>query len=262
LVAAISIASRLWAQELPENWPIDARIPEINGRVVDAITGAPIANLDVTLRALSQTGAFYGSGIDVLRYENSRTSAAGRFGFSTSLAKLEGPLTEMAGYWLSVNVTFWPIAWMKAQSPYGDSKIDTTNDDLSWEVTRDPLFRSTVTRVFEFSMRGPRVNTKSYFPIAVQFVRPCRQDWNANCVRLAETEGVRIPLIPVLADPAACGRIGDEALREQCRQLNTYRSAFAHRDLKLCEQVDGGTGSKRCAELLRAYSKDPLLFNR
>jgi len=263
LVSLPALHGCLAAQPLPDGWPLGARIPAISGQLVDAILGKPIANLDVTLRALSATGSFFGSGESVLRYENTRTSADGKFSFRTSLEPIAGrPLTSIKGYWLSVNLTFWSIAWMKAQSAHSDPKIDTTNDDLSWDIVQDPLFQIRVTRYFEFSMNGPRVNTKLHFPMAVQFLRPCAQAWNANCIRFDETLDVRIPLIPALDNPAECRKIKDEGLSEQCRQLNTYRNAFRHRDEALCGQVDQGPGSKACLEYLRGYISNRELFSQ
>jgi hypothetical protein len=250
LASLLALPARLWAQPLPDGWPLGARIPAISGQVVDAITGKPIAGLDVTLRALSARG----SGLDVLRYENSRTSLGGRFSFRTSLESKAGrPPTSIKGYWLSVNLTFWSIAWMNTQSPYSDHKVD---------ILGDPLFQAKATRHFEFTINGPRVNTKLYFPMAVQFRRRCIQTWNANCISFDETQNVPIPLIPTLDNPADCKKIKNEGLSEQCRQLNTYRSAFHHLDEALCRQVDQGQASKTCLELLHAYIAHPDLFSR
>ena len=80
-LALLVVSGRSLAQPLPDGWPIGTRIPVISGRVVDAITGRPIPGLDVTLRASSRSGTFFGSGENVLRYENSRTSTQGAFRF-------------------------------------------------------------------------------------------------------------------------------------------------------------------------------------
>jgi hypothetical protein len=254
IVLCLAVPGALAAQPLPEGWPLGARIPAISGRVVDAVTGKPIPNLDVTLRALSASGTFFGSGLGVLRYENARTSLQGAFAFPTSLEPAaRHVLTTIGGYWLSVNQTFWSIAWMKAQAPNREHKIDTTFDDLSFAVTRDPLFLTTLTQDAELRMRGPRVNSKAYFPMAIQFKRSCRQQWNANCLSFDETEDLRVPLIPLLNGPAGCAPIQDSDLREQCRQLNTYANAVRRLDEAVCAQVDDGPGSRICIECLRGY---------
>jgi hypothetical protein len=185
---------------------------------VDAITDKPLANLDVTLRALAASGAFFGTGEKLLRYENDPTSATGHFHFGTSLEKYAAlPLTTIKGYWLSVNRSFWSTAWMDAQDPGSHYESDPTPEDMGWDVMRDPLFRAKTTGTIQVHSNGPRVNTTKYFPMAVKFRRPCRQDWNANCLSFEETQNVRIPLIPVLDNPADCKEIHDPARSEQCR---------------------------------------------
>lgn len=247
------------AQPKPAGWPLGARIPAISGQVVDALTGKPVANIDVTLRATAGTPSLGDdSGRSTLRYENSRTSAQGQFNFQTSLeAKLAEPFTSLKGYWLSVNRTFLSIESLKDQTPYGEVTTDSTPDDLSWDIARDPLF----------NRKDARVNNKAYFPMAVQFVRPCKQMWNANCVSFSDTQNVRVPLIPVLDNPEECGKIADQALGEQCRQLNTYQAAFRHvetiaqvrADKEMCGKVEPGL-TKTCLESLQLYVANPGAF--
>jgi hypothetical protein len=221
----------------PENWPIGARIPAISGRVVDAITRLPIANVDVTLRAMSASGTFFGSGRGSLRHEKVRADAAGRFAFPESLeAAASLPLTGIKAYWLSVNLKFWP-----------GNEMDAMHDDLSWDVAVDPLLRSPRDDRTGNNLAAPPVNNKAYFPIAVQFRRPCTQMWNANCLSFDETTGIDIPLIPVFDDPAACARIQERGVREQCRELNIYRRAFLLRNPSLCAQLGPFPIADRCA---------------
>jgi hypothetical protein len=161
----------------------------------------------------------------------------------------------MKGYWLTVNRTFLSIESMKAATPYQEVTIDSTPDDISWEIARDPLA----------NRRGARVNNTAYFPMVVQFVRPCKQMWNANCVSFSETQNVRVPLIPVLDNPEECGKIGNPALSEQCRQLNTYQAAFRHvetiaqvrADKELCSKVGPEFVAKECLESLQLYIANP-----
>ena len=269
LIASLAIPEALSAQPKPSGWPLGARIPAISGQVVDAITDKPVANVDVTLRATAVTGSFFGSGKTSLRYENNRTLAEGRFSFPTSLEpEAANPLTAIKGCWLTINRTFWSIESMKTDHPYDEITSDTTADDLSWDITGDPLFNRKVTRAFAYHMAGPRVNNKAYFPMAVQFSHPCQQLWNANCIYFDHTQNLRVPLIPVLANPEACATISDEAIAEQCRQLNTYRAAFrqvetiaqVRADKELCRKVDQGPGTKMCLESLAAYIQSPDRF--
>lgn len=269
LACLTALTAGVRAQPLPADWPLGARIPAISGQILDAVTGKPLAGIDVTLRALSASATFFGSGEKVLRYENNRTSQTGQFRFATSLEEFAAlPLTTIKEYWLSVNRTFWSPAWMKAQRADLSDPVDSTLADMTGDVAPDPLFRTKVTRHFEFSTPGARVNNKGYFPMAVKFRRPCAQQWNANCVNFEEAQNLRILLIPVLDNPADCARITDAAVREQCRQLNTYRAAFLHADTiaevhagrVLCGQVDQGPGSKACLKSLSSYILYPQSF--
>src|SRR6202040_847275 len=74
-----------------------------------------------------------------------------------------------------------------------------------------------------------------------------------------------IPMIPVLDEVKECNRIGDESLREKCRQLNTYRAAFVNvdsyeevkKDKELCNAVDHAGVSKTCLWQLDLYVANP-----
>jgi len=78
---------------------------------------------------------------------------------------------------------------------------------------------------------------------------------------------VRVPLIPVLDNPEECGKIADQALGEQCRQLNTYQAAFRHvetiaqvrADKEMCGKVEPGL-TKTCLESLQLYVANPGAF--
>jgi hypothetical protein len=239
------------AQPKPEGWPLGARIPAISGQVVDAITDRPVANVDVILRAnllrdSSPTG--------VLRYENSRTPTTGGFSFPTSLeSKVSGFMTSLRGYWLTVNHAYSP-----APPPPGQLNVDPTLEDFSWNIARHPLFNGS----------DAEVNNPAYFPMTIEFVHPCQQMWDANCVRFDDTQNVRIRLIPVLENPAECNQITEPALRESCRQLNTYRAAFLHvetiaevrADKEQCRKVDQGPIAKVCLESLELYIANPGAF--
>lgn len=261
--ALLASCGAVFAQWKPEGWPLGVRIPAINGQVVDAITGKPVADLDVTLRATAAREI-------TARYENYRTSKKGRFAFRWSRAPSGGSLFgSMEGYWLTVNETFWSLAWMKAQNPDREPTIDTTSDETAWDFAYDPLFNHKETVFFEYRMPGSRVNNEAYFPMAVQFGRPCHQFWNANCVSFPDTKNVRVPLIPVLNNSEQCKEIKDPAVAEQCRQLNTYRAAFLHvetadqvsRDEEICRKVDnGGPGTSACLQFLPIYVGNPNLF--
>jgi hypothetical protein len=157
---------------------------------------------------------------------------------------------------------------MKAQNPGEEITSDLSPEDLSWDITRDPLFKRKVTSGLQGRVSGPRVNNKAYFPIGVQFVHPCQQAWNANCLHFDDTQNLRMPLIPALENLEECRRIADAAVAEQCRQLNTYRAAFrrvetiaqVRADKELCRKVDQGPGTNACLESLALYIQNPEGF--
>ncbi|MGB9455770.1 MAG: hypothetical protein WCB12_06985 [Bryobacteraceae bacterium] len=228
--------------------------------MVDAITGKPVAAVDVTLRAET-------SDQKQLRYESCRTSPLGRFRFPSSVepkaAGLLGGIGEIA---ITVNIPFVPLAQIRAAPGNGDDWITSDGgSDASQNVLGDPLFTLKSTRVYNLELKGPRVNNKAYFPMAVQFLEACGQAWDANCISMETTRDVRVPLIPVLDGPAGCKKIADRDLSEGCRQLQAYRSAFLHvetmtqvqADKKLCNTVDGGRVSKSCLDQLHSYIWHP-----
>lgn len=91
---------------------------------------------------------------------------------------------------------------------------------------------SAATRVLYNPMsnwRGEAVGDNRYFPLTVTF-RPegCDRVWAATCLYIASRTDIVVPLIPVLDDVYGCNAIGESSLKEKCRQLNTYRGAFAN----------------------------------
>jgi hypothetical protein len=263
---AMVLSSALCAQEKPPGWPLGARIPEISGQVVDAVTGKPVPGVDVTLRATAGVASFGSGGSEPLRYENSRTTTQGRFGFRSTLeAQLENPLKEMESYWLTVNVAFLPPATGRRDGPSIDDGMVPLGEDLSFEVSNAPMHQGAYRRRFPLGEERPWSN-RAYFPLSVQFVHPCKQAWNANCVHFGGTRALRIPLIPVLQDPGGCDGVGDAAIRGQCRELNLYWAAFRHTGTveevqarkELCRQIDDGTATETCLKNLRML--DPELF--
>ena len=259
---ALLILSLATARGLPGQQNVAAHsagpvIPAISGTVVDAITGKPVGAVDVILRAETTDGRTQ------LRYESCRTSPLGRFSFPSSVTPDEvgglfaSGIGEIA---ITVNIPFVPLARLRAVSG-NDWVTSDGGSDASGYLVADPLFQSKSTYAQNLAMSGPRVNNKSYFPMAVQFLRACEQEWNANCLSMDATRDVQVPLIPVLADPAGCKKITDRDLSRGCRQLQTYRAAFRHVETmaqvragkELCNSLDGGRISGRCLECLHAY---------
>ncbi|MFY9728235.1 MAG: carboxypeptidase-like regulatory domain-containing protein [Bryobacteraceae bacterium] len=238
--------------------PAGPVVPAISGTVVDAITGKPVAGVDVTLRAETTDRM-------QLRYESCRTSPLGRFRFPSSVEpKASGLLGGIGEIAITVNIPFVPLAQIRAA--YSNDWVTSDGgSDASQNVLGDPLFTLKSTRVYNLELKGPRVNNKAYFPMAVQFLKACGQAWDANCISMETTRDVRVPLIPVLDGPAGCKKIADRDLSEGCRQLQVYRSAFLHvetmaqvqADKTLCNTVDGGRVSKICLDQLHSYVWNP-----
>lgn len=242
--------------------PAGTVIPAISGTVVDAITGRPVAAVDVTLRVRASRGRS-------LRYENARTSPLGRFSFPSSVGPeaefFSSGVDEIA---ITVNIPFVSLDRLRASA--GNNEVDSDlGSDASVFLSRDPLFTAKSTRLRNMSLRGPRVGNKSYFPLAVQFLKACQQLWNANCITMETTRDIRVPLVPVLDNAAACKRILDPDVSEDCRQLQTYRSAFRQIETmaqlqaakEICNSIDHGGASHLCLESLHAYILRPMDFD-
>jgi hypothetical protein len=169
-ILLVSLASALVAQPRPPGWPLGARIPEISGQVVDALTGRALSGVDVTLRATALTGAFFGGGSSALRYENSRTSASGEFTFRASVEReAAGFLTSMEGYWLTVNIAFHSLESLKKEEPDSDPHMDMLGRDLSYEVANLPFDRPAYPH---WAPTHRTWNRPAYFPLSVEFVHP------------------------------------------------------------------------------------------
>lgn len=213
-------------------------IPPSAGRVVDAITGEPIGNVKLSLWISRE-----GWGIHTEERDSTTTGSTGWF-FLSGAFRHSFPLEGRPLYWLSVNQT------------EGGVKGSSEN-----QVLYDPM-----------SNRSDwPVGDKRYFPLNVRLdPEGCDRNWAATCVHKLIVWGSRIPLIPVLSDPSECKRIANPTLRENCRQLNTYRSAFVHVDTyeevqkgkALCTEVDRAYYSKTCLEQLHLYMANPRTYVR
>ncbi len=235
------------------------KTPALSGIVVDALTGKPVGGVDVTLRASLRVASFGGGGDKPLRYENSTTSPDGRFRFpARAEAAAAGALASISEISLSVNRTFISVAQMLALSPTETWRTSDGLSDVTWLAQHGTLADVSFARDPSAEFQVGRLQNKSYFPVSVQFLRDCYNEWAAACLTLSPNAGVRIPLIPVLNDPAGCARIADAETQQRCRELNTYQAAFLHRetiaqvrqDKKLCESVDHGRASRECLEHL------------
>lgn len=218
-------------------------IPPVTGRVVDAVTGQPVEGISITLQASSYQGFS-------VHTEVKSTAASNRSG-SFSLSGFKHPaqtvLDEIRSYWLTVNEGF------EAAGPEENS--------AETSILSNPMS----------NRRSVAVGDTRYFPVTLTFRSDgCDRVWAATCTYIVSRTDVLIPLIPVLNDLQGCNAIGGSSLKEKCRQLNSYRNAFAHIDTyeqvqegkKLCAQVDQGPISGECLRQLPVYIANPQGYER
>ena len=218
-------------------------IPPTCGRVVDAITGRPVRDVNVVL----QVSTYEGFGVDT---EVKHVTSTNRFGWFLLPGNFQWklPLSDFRGSWLAVNED-------------KEGSIGGEEGSASTEVSSNPMFDD----------RHMPVGNKLFFPITVTFKKDgCARVWAATCTHRIFWWGVSIPLIPVLENVEDCKKISESTLREQCRQLNTYRAAFAHVDnyedtqkgKAFCAQVDHGAISAQCLWQLPVYIANPQAYER
>ena len=219
------------------NFPLDAAqvIPPVTGRVVDAVSGKPIGGIALTV----QISTYEGWSIHTEVKSTATSSESQAFSLAGWNHPTASPLDEIRSYWLTVNEGF-------EATGIEESSAET-------QVLYDPMSNRS----------GEAVGDRRYFPLVITFRGDgCQQRWAATCMHLEFSSNITIPLIPTLDDPSDCSKISDASLRENCRQLNTYRAALRHvgsyeevkKGKELCGQVDGGFISKRCLDQLHLHS--------
>jgi hypothetical protein len=227
---------------------LDAQIiPAVTGRVVDGITGRPIQGISLTL----QISTYEGWSVHTEVKNTATSDHAGRFSLSGASHPVASPLNQIRSYWLTVNE--------------GLEETGQEENSAATRILYNPMSNG----------RGEAVGDKRYFPLTVTF-RPdgCDRVWTATCMYIASAialkKGVEIQLVPKLDEISACQGIGDPRLRENCRQLNTYRAAFLHvgtyeemnKGKQLCAEVDGGVISSVCLYELPVYDANPQAYDR
>jgi len=213
-------------------------IPPIRGRIVDATNGAPIEGIEVELQFKTSEG--WAQNIE--SKETAKTDSSGVFSLAGLTHSAKTPFDEFESYWLVVN------------GGPGENSPET-------QVLYNPLS----------NRRGSVVGDKRYFPLAVIFEpAACDRGWKATCLATTLKKEVQIQLVPTLDEISACQGIGDPRLRENCRQLNTYRAAFLHvgtyeemkKGKQLCAEVDRGVISSACLYELPVYDANSQAYDR
>jgi len=213
-------------------------IPPVTGRVVDAVSGKSIRDVRLTL----EMSRYEGWSVHTELHDSAKSGTFGSF-FLLGAFRWRGlPLPEFRSYWLTVNE--------------GDQISGQEEVSAAIQTVYNPMFNA----------RGAVVGNKNYFPLTVTFHRNgCDRVWPATCMYKPFWWGISLPLIPVLEDLNDCKRIKNLSLRENCRQLNTYRAAFVHVDSyaqvqkgkALCAEVDHASLSSTCLQQLALYVANP-----
>jgi hypothetical protein len=209
-------------------------VPPVLGRVVDAVSGKSIRGVRVTL----EMSHYQGWSVNTELHDNAKSGIFGWFFLSGALRWRGLPLPNFRSYWMTVN---------------GSDQISGLEEkSAATQFMSNPMF----------NRKGIAVGDKRYFPLTVTFRRHgCDRVWAATCMYMPFSWDISVPLIPVLDDIHECNKIWNPSLRENCRQLNTYRAAFLHMDSyedvkrakALCAEVDHAGLSSWCLAELPQY---------
>jgi hypothetical protein len=223
---------------------LDAQvIAPVKGRVVDAVTGRPVPGIQLTLQVSNYEGFSVRTEVE----SKATSSLLGSFSLSGFNYPAKTVLDQMRSYWVTVNE--------------GLEATGQEENSAEVRILYDPMS----------NRGGMPVENTNYFPLTVTFQpEGCSRVWAAACVYLTSSTGIVVPVLPVLDEVKDCNRIGDESLREKCRQLNTYRAAFVHvdsyeevkKDKELCKTVGIETITKACLWQLEAYVANPVYARR
>lgn len=190
----------LAAKIVPVIAPMFGGVPQLSGTLTDAITGQPVAGMDVCLIARSRGIG----GLDVERSEVKQSDATGKFSFEPSKQKGFGA----AGYEIGITD---PAAQLSFSC--GMYRDLLTNPGF---VQGSTLPFSHERKVFYFPVamieglpNDPNDHTQ-YGPMFQKFTNP------AN---------IQIALIPLLPDDSGCDAIQDQTHVGFCRWLNNSGDA-------------------------------------
>jgi hypothetical protein len=158
LFVAISIETRAQSRSSP-NTPAP-KIPATSGIVVDALTDRPVGGIDVVLRASLAED-------EPLRYQNSTTSADGRFRFpARPEPRAAGFLSGIKEISLSVNRVFVSVAQMRALNPLESRRTSDGPSDVTWLAQHGTLGDYNHTNNPNSEFQPGRLDNRSYFPVS------------------------------------------------------------------------------------------------
>lgn len=180
-------------------------VPPISGRVVDAISGKPVAGMDVCLEA----AVIDWKTREVVRSEVTRSDAFGEFSFSSSIHRTEG-FRRWEGYLIRVTD---PNAEM----------VPTCG------ATLIPAFSTFVVELDEGRTWAPINSGKPvYFPVELVQERAIPNPIPLGPMRqqMKHFWGGEIALIPLRQNAGECQGIRDSSLTAFCREMNNSAAAF------------------------------------
>jgi hypothetical protein len=181
-------------------------VPPISGRVVDAMSGKPVAGMDVCLEATVIDFATR----EVVRSEVTRSDALGEFSFSYSIHRTEG-FRRWEGY--SIRVTD-PNAEM----------VETCGD------IPGVAFSNFSVQIDEGRTWAPIHSGRPvYFPVAFVRAVPNRIPFGPLRQKMEHLRGGEIALIPLLQNAGECQGIRDSSLAPFCSEMNNSAVASVMR---------------------------------
>ncbi len=221
------------------------------GRVVDAVSGEPVSNIRLTL----EMSRYEGESTRAELHDSDISGMSGWFFLDGSVRGRGIPFPTLRSYWLTVNE--------------GDRASGQDEESAESQVLYNPMSNQIYSATSGW-MPLP-VGDGRYFPLTITSQRGgCDRIWRATCAYKPFWAGISVQLIPVLKNIDDCQKIGSPSVRENCRQLNTYRAAFVHVDTydevqrgkALCAEVDHASISSTCLEQLGVYVANPGGFAR
>jgi len=183
-------------------------VPAISAKIVDAVSGRPLAGMNVCLE-VSVRGS---EGSLAPRSEETQPDPSGRFSFSASIMR-----TDLFQSWhgYSVRVTDPGMDVVPHCGPFLSGAYFST---FVVGAKLAPL---------------DKIDQPFYFPVAVvsQPPMPPPVRYNALLRKMGFPVGGRIALIPLLRNVEECQPIEDSDLAASCSELNNSAAASALREL-------------------------------
>lgn len=176
-------------------------VPPISGRIVDAMSGKPVADMNVCLQATVIDWATP----EVVRTEVTRTDAFGEFAFSYSIHRTEG-FRRWTGYSIRItdpNAEMVPTCGANLFSAF-EMFAGQLDDGRTWA----PI----------------NIGKPVYFPVELGNSNPNPK--GPPDPKIKHFWRGQIALIPLLQNAGECQGLRDSSLAPDCREMNNSAAAF------------------------------------